>query len=191
METLEAPVPRRSRRWMVVVALIVFAGVAAVFAVRTDDGTLPPAGAHPLAVTAAHSFDPQGNNHTENEDLVPNAFDQNPATAWRSEHYVDSDAMAGKDGVGLAMTLDGSHPLGKVDVRTPEAGWSAQVYVAPGKPPKDLAGWGKPLTSVQSAKAGVTRLTLPNVTGDQVLLWFTKVPPSGTAQVSEISIWSR
>ena len=179
---------RRSRRWMVVVMLIAMAALAAVFAVQqggSDPGGSSP---DPIALASATSFDPQGDNGTENEELAPNAIDGDPATAWTSERYRDADAMAGKDGVGLIVALDGAQDIGQVDLTTPEAGWSAQIYVIEGAPPGDLAGWGEPQASVDSAEAGQTRLTFAPVRGDHVLVWFTKVAPSGQATVAEITV---
>jgi len=189
VSTLESPPPRRrSRRWMVIVAVILLAAMAGVFALQGGEDPTDPPTADTISVTAATSFDPQGNNGTEHEDQVLYALDQNPDTAWRSENYVDPEAMAGKDGVGLILTLDGSQPIGQLDVRTLDGGWSAQVYVADGDQPTDLAGWGDPVTSVQGADAGLTRFALDGTSGDQILLWFTRVPDSGEVAVSEITM---
>ena len=185
--TLESPAPRRSRAWMVVLAVIALAALSGAFAIqRRDAGSTGPDAR--IAIASATSFDPQGNNGTEQEDLVPNAVDGDPATAWRSERYRNPDAMAGKDGVGLVLTLDDVSDIGQVDVRAPEGGWSAQIYVVQGDPPTDLAGWGEPLASVQAAKAGLTRFAPVDGIGDHVLVWFTRTPDSGEMAVSEIAV---
>lgn len=187
--TLESEAPRRrSRRWMVVVVIILLAAMAGAFALQGEDPTTDPPTTDRLSVVSATSFDPQGDNGTEHEDQVLNALDQNPDTAWRSENYSDPDAMAGKDGVGLVLALDGTQDLGQLDVRTPDGGWSAQVYVADGDQPTDLAGWGEPIASVQGAEAGLTRFALDGSSGNRVLLWFTRMTDAGDVAVSEVAV---
>ena len=173
---------------MVVVALIGLAGVAAAFAMQGRDPNTVDASTGAVAIASATSFDPQGDNQEEHEDLVPNAIDQDPTTAWKTEHYGDAEKMAGKDGVGLVLELDGTHDIDRVDVRSPEGGWSAQVYVADGDAPTDLAGWGEPVSSVQGAAPGLTRFRPISATGDRVLLWFTRTADSGEVTVSEASV---
>ena len=188
LATLETDPPRRSRRWMVIVVVLLLAVVAGAFALQGGEAPSSEPGADRLSVVSAASFDPQGDNGTEHEDQVLNALDQNPDTAWRSENYSDPDGMAGKDGVGLILTLDGAQDIGQVDVRTTEGGWSAQVYVVDGDAPTDLAGWGEPVSSVQSAGGGLTRFDPIDATGNQVLLWFTRTADSGEVAVSEIAV---
>jgi tRNA A-37 threonylcarbamoyl transferase component Bud32 len=191
--TLEAPAaPRHGRRWLLLLGVLVIAGIVAALVLGsegTPDGGGGTGGSADAVVpiSSAASFDPLGDS-TEHDDQVPNAVDGKGDTAWTSENYTDPDAMAGKDGVGLVLALDGSHDLGQVDVESPEAGWSAQIYVVDGDAPADLAGWGEPLTSVQSATAGPTRFTLPDATGNHVLVWFTRTPPSGTIVVSDVTV---
>ncbi|MCU1372329.1 MAG: serine/threonine protein kinase [Ilumatobacteraceae bacterium] len=188
MATLESRPPRRSRAWMVVVVVLLLAVMAGAFALQGDEDPTSAPTTNRLPVTSAASFDPQGDNGTEHEEQVLNALDQNPDTAWRSEKYGDPEAMAGKDGVGLILSLDGVHDIGQIDVRTPDAGWSGQVYVTDGDAPDDLAGWGEPLASVQGADAGLTRLDLTDARGSQVLVWFTRTADSGEVAVSEITV---
>jgi serine/threonine-protein kinase len=185
--TLEGPPARRSRRWMVVVAVLLLAAMAGAFALQGGETPTDAPTSDRLSITSANFFDPQGDDD-ENADQVLNALDQNPETAWRSETYTDPDAMAGKDGVGLYVTLDGTHDIGQVDVRTDEGGWSAQIYLVDGEPPSDLAGWGDPVTSVQGAEAGLTRFALDGARGRQVLIWFTRVADSGQVAVAEIKV---
>ncbi len=162
--------------------------MAGTFALQGGNAPSGDPGSNRLAVTTAASFDPQGDNGTEHEEQVLNALDQNPDTAWRSERYGDPEQMAGKDGVGLILTLDGSHDIGQVDVRSPEGGWSAQVYVVDGDAPGELSGWGEAVASVQGAKAGLTRFAPLDVRGNQVLVWFTRTADSGEVAVSEVSV---
>ena len=176
---------------MVVTVLILLAAVAAFFASRSGDDPTTPSGDGSVAIASASTFDPPPGDGREHPDEVPLAIDGDDTTAWTSETYKDPKAMAGKDGVGLVLSLEEAASLGQVDLQTAEGGWSAQVYAVDGDVPADLAGWGAPLASVQGADAGLTRLTLDPVTADQVMVWFTQVPASGAVQVSEATVRSR
>ncbi len=188
LATVETVPPRRSRRWMVIVVVLLLAAMAGTFALQGGDAPAGEPGSNRIEIASAASFDPQGDNGTEHEEEVLRALDQDPATAWRSERYGDPEKMAGKDGVGLILTLDGTHDIGQVDVRSPEGGWSAQVYVAEGDAPGDLAGWGEPVTSVEGADGGLTRFAPLDARGNQVLVWFTRTADSGEVAVSEVSV---
>jgi hypothetical protein len=185
---LPEPTPaRRRRRWPLVVVVLAVAAIAAALVTLGDgDGA---AGALPAA--GARSFDPQGDNGTENEDLVGLAIDGDPTTAWRSEQYRDAEGMAGKDGVGIVIELGAVARIDHVDVRSADAGWTAQVYVTDGDAPTDLAGWGAAVASVDGAAAGTTRLATDGTRGDQVLVWFTRVPASGTISVADVTVHGR
>jgi tRNA A-37 threonylcarbamoyl transferase component Bud32 len=186
--TLETPPPRRSRRWMIIVVAVALAAMAGKFALQDADGPSGEQASPRLEIASATSFDPQGDNGTEHPEQVDAAFDQDSKTVWHSERYGDPEKMAGKDGVGLILSLDGTHDIGQVDVRSPEAGWSAQVYVIDGAAPSDLAGWGDPVASVQGAEAGLTRFAPLDARGNQVLVWFTRTADSGEVAVSEVSV---
>jgi hypothetical protein len=190
----DAPAGRVRRRrvlpWVAAVAVV--GAIAAALASSGGGGSdgAAPTGDDAVPIAAVETFDPQG-DQVEHEDEVGGAVDDDPATAWTSETYRDPVAMAGKDGVGLVLRLDGSATVAEVDVQTPEGGWHAQVYVGSGDPPTDLAGWGPPVTSVADADAGTVRLSFDEVDADRVLLWFTQVPPSGAVAVSRVTVRGR
>jgi hypothetical protein len=166
------------------VVLLAAAGIGVGLLGRGSD-------ARPLEVAAVRSFDPQGDNRTENEELAPAAIDGDPGTAWRSERYNDPASIAGKDGVGLALTLADPAQLTSIDITTPTGGWAAQVYVVSGTEPQDLAGWGDAVASVSDAGDGTTRLSLRGSTGDGVLIWFTRLAPNGSVEVSDVTVQGR
>jgi hypothetical protein len=59
-------------------------------------------------------------------------------------------------------------------VRTPTAGWDAEVFAAPAGPPSDLSGWGEPVGEVSDGAATQEidlEVTQPST---YFLLWFTK-----------------
>lgn len=184
----EAPVRRRRPLVLAIVVVLAVAAITAAVVLRDPSGA---SSAGPLAIAGAASFDPQGDNGAEHEDQVPNAIDDDPATAWRSEPYRDPEAMAGKDGVGLVLRLEEPATVTGVDIQAPDGGWSGRVYVASGDQLDDLRAWGEPRASVSSASSGTTRLAVPSATGDRVLVWFTRTPPSGVMAVSGVTVRGR
>jgi serine/threonine-protein kinase len=182
-----SPVPprRRGRSALVVMVLVVLAAIAAAFSII--DGEQP---GNVVALAGAASFDPQGDNGTEREDLVANAIDGDPTTSWRSEDYRDPTDL-GKDGLGLTVALTQPGEITEIDVISPEGEWSAQIHVAEGTAPTELEAWGPAVASVDGAGAGTTTFDVDGRTGDQVLIWFTRLAPSGTVQVSEVVVRAR
>ena len=84
--------------------------------------------------------------------------------------------------------------LSRLDIATPKGGWSAQVYLAEGQPPGDLAGWGSPVSDLQDVKTGTVEVQLDGQRGQAVLIWFTKLVPTDddtnrfAAQVSGLEL---
>jgi tRNA A-37 threonylcarbamoyl transferase component Bud32 len=124
-----------------------------------------------LAADAASEFDPEGDgSETESQSL---AIDGNPTgTSWETEHYVTEDFGGFKDGVGL--TLEAGEPVTarSMEIRTPIAGWDAEIYQFGGPPPEELSGWGSPVARVSD---GGTRATveLPGEPAQSFLIWIT------------------
>jgi serine/threonine-protein kinase len=181
------PAPRR-RRGRTLALLVLLGAVGVVAASLLIDGSTA---AGPVAVASVRSFDPQGDNGVENEELTPNAIDGDPSTAWRSERYTDPVALAGKDGVGLVLALDGTRSLDALEVTTAEAGWSARVYVADAGDRPTLEDWGEPVSSVAEVDASTVRFALDGARGREVLLWFTRLPATGAVEVSDVTVTAR
>lgn len=182
------PAPARRRRGRTLVLLILLGAVGVVAASLLIEGSTT---AGPVAVAAARSFDPQGDNGVENEELTANAIDGDPGTTWRTERYTDPVALAGKDGVGLVLELEGTRSLESLEVATLEAGWSARAYVADAGERPTLDEWGEPVTSVAEVDATTVRLALGGARGSQVLLWFTRLPSTGAVEVSGVTVTAR
>ena len=179
----------RPRRWKLALIFAVLAAVVAGFSI-IDDNASDPTG-EPVTIASATSFDPQGDTLEENQAQVGNVIDGDDATTWSSERYRDPVDLAGKDGVGLALTLDATREVDGLDVAAIEGGWSAQVYVGSGPAPADLAGWGEPVASVSQVASGPSTMRFPATTGDRVLLWFTRLPPSGAVEVRGVTVRAR
>ena len=114
--------------------------------------------------------------------------DGNPATVWTTDRYYGPHFAGLRHGLGLAITLDGSHRLHQLVVQSPTRGWSAQVYVAPAVPGQvSLAAWGQPVATKQGIDGSVT-FDLGNHTGGAVLLWITDLGPANQAGVAELTV---
>lgn len=180
--------PPRRRRGRALALMTVLGAVGVVAASLLIDGSTT---AGPVAVASVRSFDPQGDNEVENEELTANAIDGDPGTAWRSERYTDPVDIAGKDGVGLVLVLDGTRSLESLEVATLESGWSARAYVADGGERLTLEDWGEPVTSVAEVDASTVRFALDGARGSEVLLWFTRLPSTGAVEVSDVTVTAR
>jgi eukaryotic-like serine/threonine-protein kinase len=154
------PPPKRKlasgSRWSwaaVILALLVAAGaIAAVVYISNGGGGggggPEASGAQRLSVTGATDFDPEG-DLAEHHEETGFAVDNNPtSTAWTTETY-DASNWNGKSGVGLYV--DAGKPVNAttIEVRTPDPGWSAQVFAA-NQPGTELSDWGPPLGSADN-----------------------------------------
>jgi hypothetical protein len=135
------------------------------------------------------AFDPPPDGDgKEHDDQAARAIDGDPATYWETETY-RSDRFGGlKDGVGLVLTLDGSHELHRLDVTSATQGWAAKVFVA-GTPGRTVADWG-PAVADQSGLNGNATFDLAGHQGGAVLLWITNVGPARKAQVAKVAVFS-
>jgi putative peptidoglycan lipid II flippase len=197
--------PRRKRRrltwfWVLLVVLLAIGGGVAAFVLVNDssgsgNGTGEGASAIPPAaqatVTSATSFDPLGDG-TESPDLVGNAIDGKPDTAWSTEQYAQFPDGP-KTGVGLALSLDHQYDVSKVTVDALRAGWGASIYVSD-KPVDSLTKldeWGDAVASgsdLDRTKA----FEFSGVKGQSVLVWFTQLPTGDNGQhyvdVTEVAV---
>jgi eukaryotic-like serine/threonine-protein kinase len=96
-----------------------------------------------IPIKSATDFDPEG-TEGEHPDEVELAIDGNPTgSAWTTETYTSGPAVSisGKSGVGLY--LDAGKPVRarKIEVRSPDPGWDAEIGAANEPPPDEFSGW--------------------------------------------------
>jgi eukaryotic-like serine/threonine-protein kinase len=105
--------------------------------------TTPPVVA-PAAILGVTTYDPEGDDGQENDNLVPLAIDGNPATFWSTLCY-GSKTLGGKGGVGIVADL-GTAAIGTFTVSIASAPYQIQILTAgdAGIPPQ-IADWGSPL----------------------------------------------
>jgi eukaryotic-like serine/threonine-protein kinase len=111
------------------------------------------------AIVGAHSFDPDGSDPTENENLVSAALDGNPGTEWHTVCYSDK-YLGGKTGVGLVVDL-GASATGTLTIDIGSAPYQLRVYAAPdGQEPASVAEWGAALESFNGTEARTVSVPL-------------------------------
>jgi putative peptidoglycan lipid II flippase len=213
-----APAPqRRPRRWIpllaVLVVLLMVGGVLVGVAVNNRDGAAAadptdsqsstgnaPAGqtGATIPVAGARDFDPQGDDQTENPQLVKLAYDGDPATGWRTVRYIGNPKLGGiKRGVGLVFDLGSAQSVRSVTVTLSGNGTSVELRV-PKKNPDTISS--PPMGSdnrwrrvAEAAGVGTTAtLTAAEPAATRyVLVYLTSLPKEGTGYrggINEVAI---
>jgi eukaryotic-like serine/threonine-protein kinase len=187
---------RRGGIWAVFVALAVVAVV--VLLALGDDGdgdrsaTEDDTGDEPTTIQVVDGSDHDPFGGGEHPDRVPEAFDGNPDTYWRTQQYRGNPELGGlKPGVGIWLDLGEPHPVTDLVVSTTNPGASFTVFVGDAPPDGDVApeDWGTAVAEVADA-GDEQRIELEEATEGQVwMLWFTSLPQDGgryRATVSEV-----
>jgi len=136
-----------------------------------------------IRIVGGHSFDPMG-DLTENEPLVPNLYDDNPATAWSTVGYLSPTFGNLKTGVGVYVTLNGVRTIHALQVTSSSRGWTFSVY-AVDQPAPELAGWGQPIGAPVTVNSQVTDVLLGGVKASAVLVWITNLGPRNSDPVDQ------
>jgi eukaryotic-like serine/threonine-protein kinase len=188
LTVVRRPAPRRRRRPLAlywVLALVAAGAALAVVLVvggaghhgELGGGRSPGAA---VRLTGLAGYDPQGDGSEHNE-LAPRATDGNPSTAWTTEHY-DSQAFGGlKTGVGLMLDAGGPVKLTSLTVSTPSPGFTAEIQAG--------SSSSGSFTDDSSSRTvnGTTTFTLDGQTAQYYVVWITQLPPSGRAEISEVT----
>jgi len=176
------PGPGR-RSWVAIAVVLLIAAAVLVVVELISNGNIGGGGANKgkggtVSITSATDYDPQGDGQ-EVGNKVGLAVDGDPTgTAWETEHY-ESDTFAGTKtgpdpGVGIYVTTSAPAKPVKMVVRTPTAGWDAQVFATDSGPPEDLSEWGEPVgITVDAGATTEIDLTVPSP-ARYFLLWFNK-----------------
>jgi serine/threonine-protein kinase len=184
---------RQAKRSVVPLVLFVLAaavGVALASAlVQNGDGGDDPGGGGggPVRVAAVSSFDPQGPDREEHDELADRVVDGQPGTEWHSERYRQA-GFGTKAGVGLILRLDGTHRVRSLRVSSPNSDWAAEIYVAAG-PAGTLQGWGAPVDRAQDLD-GDREFDLGGREAGAVLLWITEPGAGNRARITEVVVTS-
>jgi serine/threonine protein kinase len=172
---------RRRSRWPLLVAALALAAIGAVVAglLLLRDGSSnngAAAGPKAVALTAAGSYDPEGDNKVEHPERVRSAVDHDPSTYWTTERY---NSFA-KSGVGLVLASSRASAIRSVTVRTDTPGFPAQIQT--GVSP---TGPFHPVSASQNIQS-TTTFELTGPMQRYLLVWITAVP-AGIAHVNEVT----
>lgn len=196
-----APRPPRVPRWLrrllpvaVVLALLVGLGVTAysaglslgtvdapqdrpgALAVPSPGASSRPAAGRPVPLTGAvvSDFDPPPGGGRESAGEVPNAYDDDPSTAWHTERYASERFGGLKTGVGLLVDLGAPTAIGRVQLALQTDGTSVELRA--GDTAAATATGYRLVASGRSA-AGALALDVPAGTRARYyLVWITGLP---------------
>ncbi len=178
--------PGRALAWTALALLLV--GAAGLGAYVLTRANRPSSAAAPSPrIASASDFNPLGDG-PENPQLVNNAIDNNPRTAWSTEIYATRNFGNAKAGSGIYVTLVSPAIVHEVTVDTFESQWNGAIYTSADPAPASLGAWGRP--SVSRSNLGThTQFTLPAARSARaVLVWITYLPPGGRLDIAEIHV---
>ncbi|MGH3383042.1 MAG: protein kinase family protein [Nocardioidaceae bacterium] len=195
---------RRSNTWLIIALVVLVAAVIAFligFNLTGGDNNEPKAepqqqqnqAPQPIKIASVAAWDPFGEGG-ENDDEAPLAIDGDRATFWTTMSYYNRADFGGlKPGLGLVVDLGEPRDVSSVRVDVGSGGTDFEVRVAPGA--TDEAPGNPDDFQTQGTAEGATGNTDVEldraVTTRYVLVWLTKLPPSGgdfKGQVREVSV---
>jgi serine/threonine-protein kinase len=163
--------------------IVVFAGIFAWRTVTgdetltTDAPALEPAPtaaaapAGPVTITRAMSYDPNGDDGVENDELLPLLLDGLPRTQWRTVCYGDK-FFGSKGGVGVVLELS-APSAGTLMVNPQTKPWGIEVYSALDVVPATLEQWGPRVAKNYGTEVGATTFVVDDL-AKYLLVWFTE-----------------
>ncbi|MEP7204222.1 MAG: serine/threonine-protein kinase [Ilumatobacteraceae bacterium] len=105
------------------------------------------------------TYDPEGDDGQENDNLVGLSIDGDPATVWSTLCY-GSRTLGGKTGVGVVADL-GTAGMGTFAVSVASAPFQIQILTAgDGAIPAQIADWGSPLKRAVGADPEVVTVSI-------------------------------
>jgi serine/threonine protein kinase len=164
--TKEALPKRRrtsTKRSYVPIALLLTAAVVMAFMLwrglqnTTSDGL--PTIVDNVEITAVNlvgvkSYDPDGDDKVENEDMLPALLDNNPTSEWTTVCY-GNQFFGSKAGVGVVATLSGIG-LGDLTANFANGPYSADVFVSTAETiPASVDEWGLRVATAYSKDPGM------------------------------------
>ncbi|MGI5162536.1 protein kinase family protein [Microbispora sp. CA-102843] len=146
---------------------------------QSDVSQSPSPSRKPVTVkpVSATGFDPLGSDRAEKPEIAPLAIDGKPSTEWHTDSYSSADLGRLKDGVGLILDMGKPVPIADVVVSLGNAGGATvQLKVGDAAELSSL----KTVAEKKGASGSVTLTPEKAATGQYVLIWFTRLPPSGS-----------
>jgi eukaryotic-like serine/threonine-protein kinase len=129
--------------------------------------------------TSANDYDPLGDDE-EHADQARLAVDQDSGTAWTTERYQNNvlTKPTGEPGVGLYVDAEPSVNGRRLEIQTPEPGWTMEIYGARSDPPDE---WPSDVwTRLGRGTVDKRKQSFKLDTGDRryryYLVWITALP---------------
>jgi len=148
-----------------VVIGVVLAGVVLWRSVSSPSTKTPVASASttpvatgPVNIVNVSSYDPDGDDNSENDDLIPNLRDGKSGTQWRTVCY-GNNQFGSKKGVGFVAELSG-RSIGTLSVDFGYAPWEVDVYGYSDSLPSKIESWGPALARSESDDPGEATFTI-------------------------------
>ena len=171
--------------WVGVVAILLLVGVVfaqfnksdstSVNMATTTVAVTNPVVSGPVKITGIKSFDPQGDDKSENDNEANFVTDGNAMTAWSTTCY-KSSTFGSKSGVGLVMQLNGA-TLAQLQADVQGDDWKAKVFTS-NTAGTDLESWGSPIWE-GSADDGSTITASFTSPSQFALVYLTQIGKSG------------
>ncbi len=179
------------------VALLLIGGGAAWLVTRTHHGTGTPVAKAPqrglqavsLCQSCAQGFNPLGNPIDE----APNAglaIDNQPNTAWDTQHYYDQ--KLNKSGTGIYLNASPGVAARELRVLDATPGFTAMVYARNDTPPLKAApgnGWTQVSSSTVIGKGTTVALNTESKTYQYYLFWITSLGGHQQLSIDELTLY--
>jgi serine/threonine-protein kinase len=185
--------PRKSRKsprsgYLVLAMVFAVAGLAAALAFGGLGSHGGGGNGHPGASSAGVAvpvqgvgdYDPQGDGG-ELSYTAHLATDGNAATDWQTEIYNSPDFGGLKSGLGLVVSAGSAVKLTSLTVRTPTPGFEARILVG------NSSSGGFSVDSATKSVSSTTTFSLDGKSGSYYVVWLTRLPSGGRAEISEVT----
>jgi serine/threonine protein kinase len=135
----------------------------------------------PIRGVTGASYDPLGDDRTENEDEAPNAVDGNLDTVWRTVRYNSSRLGGLKPGVGFVLSLRSPEEARQLNLTLTAAGADFTVYGTNDEtiPDQFVEGSGWTQVGKQDDATAKPNVKLSGGPQRHYLVWFTDLPQDG------------
>jgi eukaryotic-like serine/threonine-protein kinase len=159
-----------------VVAALVFGGGSVVHRHRHHS----TGGTTSAQLHAVGNFDPGGSPDTH-WNTASAATDGNASTYWYTQIYATPEFGNLKSGLGLVVDAGSATKLTRLVVQTPTPGFTAEIKAGSSR--------GGPFADDSSAQTvgSSTTFTLRGLSARYYVVWITRLPPGGKAEISEVT----
>ena len=146
-----------------------------------------PTRSGPYPIRTARDFDPEadGGNGEENPNLVAQAYDGRPETAWRTLSYRGNAKLGGlKPGVGLVVDLGHEVPVASVKLtlvgRPTSVEWRVPNTSGVSEPAMDSQKSWRTVSRTEATETSVDLSAPEPVVTRFLLIYLTSLPPVGS-----------